>query len=200
MTSLYPTTKDRFRIVVELFEECVGAWLRDYFDAIIACETELGIKPSGTLGTIQSRLFATGNLSETTGTWQRITQNAWVATSLNAFGETNQYGHVWSIPQPSRYAGQKTVWGDGIPAPFFSLRSPLKDTLPGATSEIIQPWRHVFALIDEATQRIGVVARSGDNRQLQVGGLPAGATAVGTTPTVHVLFWNLYTGGTTIAA
>lgn len=188
--SLYPVSKDQFRVVVEQFEECLATWLADYYAAAVAVETELGVRPAGVLGTIHARLFGTQNISEVNGRWQRITENLYVATSVAAFARNTPHGHEWAITQFSRYAGQTTVWGEDMPAPFFALQTPLKDVSVGATSELIQPWRHVFVECDSERQVVGVVALSGDNRELQ--------NAVGQQPQCALMFWNLYTGGTVI--
>ncbi len=137
MVSLYPRNLDAFRAYVTSFDEMIAPDLVDLVDAVIAIETELGLRPAGEAGTIFGRLFGTGNISEINPGWRRL---KWGMVTANGYAfsreRTAGFAVSWS---PPIFEGAETVFGEDIPAAFGALQGPLTTT--GPTGRKQAPWR-----------------------------------------------------------
>lgn len=159
MGVLYPKALDRFRPYVDDFDHMVAADLKDLFDVAVQIQTELGIKPSGDLGTVYGRLFAAGNISETTGLWQRLLWEPTPNLRGNQFWRQSFSGYALAYNR-ARFDGMRTTWGDGIPAAFGAAGGPLNHTaIANTNGRAGVPWRSALAVVTEST--ISWIAQDG---------------------------------------
>lgn len=194
MTSLYPQDKDTFRPVVNGFEEMIAHTLQDYFDVIVAIETELGVNPSGDLGSIYARLFGTGNISDTSGVWNYIWRTQQTFSVIQTFGVATEAGRRFNYSK-TWSESQRTEFGENAPAPFVQLRWQLDSngtgTVNGFSSRTAQPWRTCFARVDPENQEVGVIGYTGE-------GYPCDGASNTVGATLNILFWNLFCSGNVI--
>ena len=175
MTTKYPKDADAFRPYLDGFDEMLASDLDDMYEAILAVQTELGLKPSGEFGTIAGRLFANGNLSERLAYWQR---EEWNRLSVDArrFVRGEAFGNVEYSWRGDIMKGQETVFGEDTPGAFMGYEFPLTDVVD-------LPWRHAISRINDQRAQFVGLDMQGDDMQTQK------------TATVGFLFWNLFTGG-----
>jgi hypothetical protein len=162
VASVYPQTLDAFRGWLNNQDQMVSADLKDAFDAIIAVETQLGVRPAADLGTVYSRLFGTGNISLRWGLWQRLEHQ--IQGNLNGTlfdRSTNGFTVSWAR---GRHRGISTVWGESVPAVFGQLRTPLTSPTNSPTFRAGAPWRS--ALVDVRDGRAGWIGIDGERGEL----------------------------------
>ena len=131
MGSLYPTHIDSFRKSLSDEDQLLAGDLNDVFDAVIAIETELGVNPGKSAGTIRSRLFGNGNISAAAGYWIRLKQEEVKNVVQNWYRDES--GFRISI-DTKRFKNRDIGgdWGDGVPAIFISMQDPLISGASGA--------------------------------------------------------------------
>lgn len=118
--SSYPLGKDELREFVEGVDDMVAQDLNDLFDVAVAIEEELGVDPSGDLGTITGRLFARGNLSKNDGKWRRLQWG--IIGNLNGYRFDELAGRYKLSYTVNRWRGFSTSLGDDRPIPFMMLQ------------------------------------------------------------------------------
>lgn len=117
--SNYPDGKDELRRFVSRVTDMIADDLNKLFDVAVALETELGVLPSGRMGTIFGRLFARGNLSRKDGKWRRLYWKTFDNIDSAVFDE--EKGHHKLGFSSNRFRGIKTAHGDDTPAVFVQL-------------------------------------------------------------------------------
>lgn len=170
--SLYPLDKDRWRRLVDGIDQLVAADMNALYAAVLAIETELGVKPSGKFGSVYSRLFGTGNISKRSGLWQRISYRV-ISSAAFSFARNNPTGrqHQW---RQGQLRGNETIFGDDVPACFGAMQGPL--TQRGSI-----PWRSF--LVGATQDRATWVGRDGANVDISL--------SDGTQCFFGVLCWNI---------
>ncbi len=143
---IWPEGRDTFRQFVSLADDLVAQDLNDMFDMAVAVETELGVEPSGRMGTVLGRLFAKGNLSKIDGGWRRI--EARLEGGLNGFQFDEQGIHKIFGFSTNRWFGTETEHGEGRPAFFAALQGPLISSLDTGYGGV--PWNlHIFGEVKD---------------------------------------------------
>ncbi len=119
--SNYPQGKDEVRLWVDGVCDMVAQDLNDLFDIAVAIETELGVEPSGRLGTVVGRLFARGNISKIDGRWRRIDWGIVSNLPEHLFDELLSR---WKLTYTTnRWRGNKNGFGEDRPVPFMVLQA-----------------------------------------------------------------------------
>jgi len=119
--SSYPSGKDEIRKFVSGVSDMVAQDLNDMFDVAVAIEEELGVEPSGRLGTVLSRLFARGNLSRNDGRWRRL---QWGIMANLPSWKFDENGPRFRLPwTKNRWFGVSSDLGDDRPVPFVQLQA-----------------------------------------------------------------------------
>lgn len=175
MTTKYPNSQDVFRPYLDGFDDMLGEDLEDMFEAILQVQTELGLKPSGEFGTIRSRLFANGNLSDKLAYWQRLEWDRKTFPSNYFNLAENQGGVARFIWRGDIMKGRDTAFGEDVPGVFVCLDDVLTNTA--------SPWRIAISRITDSD--VQFVAED-------VGG---SAITTSANSNINILVWNLYTGG-----
>jgi hypothetical protein len=119
--SSYPLGKDEIRLYVDGICDMVAQDMNDAFDVAVAIEEELGLEPSGNLGTVLGRLFARGNLSKKDGGWRRLDWK--IVSNQNSTGWDERgtgYRLGYSV---NRWKGNETALGEDKPTPFMALQA-----------------------------------------------------------------------------
>lgn len=153
MVTHYPNNLDSFRAWLNELDGMISQDINDLFDSAEAIEVELGAgpnagdKPSGNLASIYARLFASGNISEKSGLWQRL-RHKWEAVATGRFHRSRLEGPYLIETEPDRYRGSETVFGDDMPAMFGQMQYPLTSTL-GATQRAGMPWKAALVVENE---------------------------------------------------
>lgn len=157
MPSNYPQNLDRFRGWLNELDTMIGQDLNDLFDAVENIQGELGLKPSGTTGSIAARLFGNGNISQKSGLWLRL---QWGGAVLDGSRFYRSSGSGYQQPfDKTIYRGSNTTWGEDVPAIFGALQGPLSSP-KGATQRGGVPWKAALAEVDET--RFSWVAVDGE--------------------------------------
>jgi hypothetical protein len=171
MASLYPHDRDSFRSFVDDVDDLVAQDINDLFDALVAIETELGVDPSGDMGTISSRLEVNIDLAD--AKWRALDWD--IIRGVNPQDLSNTGLGLLVTYDDSRFRGVDTEWGDGVPAVFVA---------PQLTNFSFAgvPWAACTRAVRE--DRAGVVARDG-----LFGNLDSSTVTTGVS--VGVLAWGI---------
>jgi len=183
--ALYPYELDRIRRWVKDFDDMVAEDLNDLFEVAIALETELGIEPSGSFGTIEARLFALGNISTIDGKFRRLQWFIQSNLSGNLFDDQGK-GLLWTY-QAQRFRNRETIFGTDVPGVFLALQGPLSTSV-GTGGYGGVPWAVSAYKIKEGY--VGVYGTDGYGTSAAKGRLSSSNTANGVS--VGVLAWNLF--------
>ena len=180
----YPNDLDAFRqFLADSTDYLIAQDLNDFLTVAVKLESELGIKPSGTLGTVSARLFSTNNLTTKvpSGGWRPLKWNAIQSVNPTArFARTTQSGFQVAL-EPNQWAGQQTVHGEGVPAAWGSLQGPQYSTA-GINWRGGQPWR-IARILGENRFAVSWVAIDGQGEEI-----------TGNQPCLFgYLLWNLKT-------
>ena len=141
MTALYPSDLDKYRTWLEGFDYMVAGDMNDLFEAAFVIETEVGTEPSGNHGTLSSRMFDRGNLSETAAAWNRLRWASQAVPQTSIFNPNKAQGGGFQISYgDSVFADHTSAFGEGVPTPFGALQSPLNSGF-GSNNRGKVPWR-----------------------------------------------------------
>lgn len=187
MPTLFPADPDTFRLYLALFDDMIALDFNDFFDVVVGIENELGINPSGSVGTIYSRLFGTRNISEVFGVWQRFAYNAGPIGAGSSFDRSQTaFQRQFS---PGRYEGPRneTIFGVSVPGVFAALQDTFISSV-GGSNFARAPWRHLIHNIESSIRRnaYGFYARTGDNNECTAALSPDSVK-------FNLLEWNAFT-------
>lgn len=181
MSSLYPSSRDTMRRVVDDADEAHAKLLRDMYDSIIAVEQELGVRPSGIYGSLYGRIFGSELVATSCGYWRKLHTEIASTTDgylLGSFDFPTQV--TWAA---GRMDGTNTVMGDDTPFvfPVYQGRGPGSPMFDASSRRYGQPW-YLFPFFVKK-DRAWVAGVGADHRAPQAGGT---ATAQ-----VGVIAWGL---------
>lgn len=189
-SSLYPQDLDYFREYLDsMTDHMVAQDINDLWGVVTNIQQELGIKPSGTKGTVWSRLFENGNIDPSApfAGWRPLKWEVQTVTPANRFDRRSLSGHE-VLFNTNQFAGQETAFGEDTPAAFGQTQGPL-DLASGALGTNGRggvPWRGVISNI--TSSRVNWVARDGEGQDMNnFGG--------GISCKWGYLLWNLITNG-----
>lgn len=181
MASLYPQALDEFRDYVQGLDHLQASDVQALFAAAVALQVELGVLPGAETGSVHSRLFGLGNISERGGGWNRLRYDAQLSALWQHYNNAGGPGAEYSWPD-SVMRGQDTIFGEDIPALFMAVQSPLVSQY-GAQGRGSVPWRAWLGPLGSSFGRIYAI----DGEGYHVGQTPDLQSTMG------VLAWNLIT-------
>ena len=141
----YPKGKDVMRRFVDRVSDMIADDLNRTFDAAVAIEQELGLRPAGKMGSIFGRLFTRGNLSKKDGKWRR--QYWRPINNLNSAVFDDEKGHHRLGFSSNRFVGVKTEFGEDTPAVFVQL-------LATGANYAGWPWNLVLSVVKDDHVRV----------------------------------------------
>lgn len=157
--ALFPSNRDEFRPWKGTVDDMIAEDLADMFAVAIAIETELGVEPSGKMGTVYARLWARGNLSKIggrNGNWRRMqSERVGNLTGLQ-FNDELEFGFTRSFDK-ARFANHTNEWGQDVPLVFAALQGPIGGSRKGI------PWNIVVQEVDADIPRMGCWGLDGGN-------------------------------------
>lgn len=170
MASLYPKDLDAFREFVGDFDDMIAADLEDLLDVAVAIETELGVNPSSAMGTLWSRLFENGNISQKRAAWNRLKWEKISASKTTAarFSRQHQIGFTVDYPPGSMKNDEKTIFSEDeedAPGAFGALQGPTQQ-LPGTHARGGRPWRSAVSSINGLLQKVSWIAKDGEGADI----------------------------------
>lgn len=139
MSSLYPQAVDCFRRLANSADEAHAQLFRELYDAIIAVQAELGVKPSGLYGSLYGRMYGADLVSRRNGYWRRLAcyiQSVFDGQLGVRFAENAEA--QW---QAGRMDGVNTSFGEDTPFVFLHYQGRGPGTpLRGGLSDPRPPW------------------------------------------------------------
>ncbi len=169
MTAAYPQSLDKFREYLDGGTDHLYAQdLNDYYAVASAIQAEMGVKPSGSVGTVWSRLFQNGNITagSTRSGWRPLKWDGIKAATGNQFNRASAGRGVNESFSPNNFRGQSTVFGEDTPACFSQLQWPI-DAASGAGGSFGRggvPWHHALAFMND--DLVSWIAVDGDGQEL----------------------------------
>lgn len=188
MTSHYPTFRDVLRRVTSS-DEVHAQLLMELFSAIVAMMTELGVKPSGSFGSIFGRMFGNELVSKRCGYWRKISLQIISPKAGFLAGSPDFTTTVrWQV---DRFKGASTVNGEDIPFifPIYQGRQGVsyitqRNNGGNAGGTDKTPWNiYAYNVVKQSATLAGGclngTAPTGGNNQIDIGvvawGLPSKA-------------------------
>lgn len=144
MTALYPNDLDKYREWLKDFDYMTAQDMNDLFEGAFVIQQELGTEPSGEHGTMSSRMFDRGSMSETAAAWNKLRWSNQAIPETSIFNRDATQGGFKVNYGDSVFAGHTSAFGEGVPTPFGALQSPLNSGF-GANNRGKVPWRAYVA-------------------------------------------------------